>query len=369
MWVFSNHRLFFLGFTLWKRSFVKAFFKAKSMHFLNSLKELEKFRLNDDDVFLIWGKRLEEEDLKTQIAKQNTNLKPKICFVEDGFIRSVSLGSDLTRPFSLVVDSKGLYIDASKPSDLEEILQNHNFDEELLKRAKSLIDKLKLYKISKYNTLKHDNLHFKAKTGQKIILIPAQVEDDASMLLGGGGLDTLQFIQKVREENPDAHLVFKPHPDVLSGNRKGLKDEKIILQICDEMLRHSSIHSAIEASDEVHTITSTAGFDALLRRKKVVVYGTPFYAGWGLSEDRVEIKRRSRKLSLEELVAGVLILYPLYLHPKTKNLCEVETSLDIITQMQRAYFSKFYIKWGVDSRNYALRKLRRTWETMRGFKK
>ena len=188
MWVFSNHRLFFLGFTLWKRSFVKAFFKAKSMHFLNSLKELEKFRLNDDDVFLIWGKRLEEEDLKTQIAKQNTNLKPKICFVEDGFIRSVSLGSDLTRPFSLVVDSKGLYIDASKPSDLEEILQNHIFDEELLKRAKSLIDKLKLYKISKYNTLKHDNLHFKAKTGQKTILIPAQVEDDASMLLGGGGL-------------------------------------------------------------------------------------------------------------------------------------------------------------------------------------
>lgn len=368
--MFSNHRLFFLGFTLWKRSFVKAFFKAKSMHFLNSLKELEKFRLNDDDdMFLIWGKRLKEEDLKTQIAKQNANLKPKICFVEDGFIRSVSLGSDLTRPFSLVVDSKGLYIDASKPSDLEEILQNHNFDEELLKRAKSLIDKLKLYKISKYNTLKHDNLHFKAKTGQKIILIPAQVEDDASVLLGGGGLDTLQFIQKVREENPDAHLVFKPHPDVLSGNRKGLKDEKIILQICDEMLRHSSIHSAIEASDEVHTITSTAGFDALLRRKKVVVYGTPFYAGWGLSEDRVEIKRRSRKLSLEELVAGVLILYPLYLHPKTKNLCEVETSLDIITQMQRAYFSKFYIKWGIDSRNYALRKLRRTWETMRGLKK
>ena len=94
-----------------------------------------------------------------------------------------------------------------------------------------------------------------------------------------------------------------------------------------------------------------------------------FMQAGGLSEDRVEIKRRSRKLSLEELVAGVLILYPLYLHPKTKNLCEVETSLDIITQMQRAYFSKFYIKWGIDFRNYALRKLRRTWETMRGFKK
>ena len=193
------------------------------------------------------------------------------------------------------------------------------FDEELLKRAKSLIDKLKLYKISKYNTLKHDNLHFKAKTGQKIILIPAQVEDDASMLLGGGGLDTLQFIQKVREENPNAHLVFKPHPDVLSGNRKGLKDEKIILQICDEMLRHSSIHSAIEASDEVHTITSTAGFDALLRRKKVVVYGTPFYAGWGLSEDRSKLNTPLGDQALKAC-SWELILYPLYLHPKTKKI-------------------------------------------------
>lgn len=366
---FCNHRLFFLGFTLWKRSFVKSFFKAKSMHFLDTLRGLEKFRLSENDAFLIWGKRVEKEEVKRQILKQNPSLEPKIYFVEDGFIRSVSLGSDLTRPFSLVVDSKGLYVDASKPSDLEELLQNGIFNEEILERAKNLVEKLKLYKISKYNTLKHENLHFKAKDGQKIILIPAQVEDDVSMLLGGGGLDTLNFIQKVREENPEAYLVFKPHPDVLSGNRKGLKDERVILQICDEIVRDLSIHSVIEAVDEVHTITSTAGFDALLRGKRVVVYGTPFYAGWGLSEDKVKLSRRSRKLSLEELVAGVLILYPLYLNPKTRNLCEVELSLDIITQMQRAYFSKFYVKWGVDSRNYALRKLRRTWEKMRGLKR
>ncbi|AJD02897.1 capsular polysaccharide export protein (two domain) [Campylobacter lari CCUG 22395] len=348
----NSNTLYFLGFTLWKRWFMKPFFKAKNnkIIFLNSLDELYKTKLNSEDKIFIWGKKYD----KALLAKDFNN---EIFLVEDGFLRSVFLGSDLTRPFSLIVDSKGLYVDPSKPSDLEDILQNHIFDESLKQRAKKLISTITQNKFSKYNGLKHEKLNF--NTNKKIILIPAQVEDDASMILGGAGYDTLKLLQSVRKTHENAFIVFKPHPDVLSGNRKGLKDKSIILKYCDEIIENVSIDSAINASDEVHTITSTSGFDALLRGKKVVVYGKPFYAGWGLTMDLHEIPRRTRVLSLEELVAGVLILYPRYIHPKSKNLCEVELALDIMLKMQKDYFSKFYLRWFMDIRIYILRKIRR----------
>ncbi|EAH6292884.1 capsular polysaccharide biosynthesis protein [Campylobacter lari] len=348
----NSNTLYFLGFTLWKRWFMRPFFKAKNnkIIFLNSLDELYKANLDSEDKIFIWGKKHD----KALLAR---DFKKEIFLVEDGFLRSVFLGSDLTRPFSLIVDSKGLYVDPSKPSDLEDILQNHIFDESLKQRAKKLISTITQNKFSKYNGLKHEKLNF--NTNKKIILIPAQVEDDASMILGGAGYDTLKLLQSVRKTHENAFIVFKPHPDVLSGNRKGLKDKSIILKYCDEIIENVSIDSAINASDEVHTITSTSGFDALLRGKKVVVYGKPFYAGWGLTSDLHEIPRRTRVLSLEELVAGVLILYPRYIHPKSKNLCEVELALDIMLKMQKDYFSKFYLRWFIDIRIYILRKIRR----------
>ncbi|HEG3654663.1 TPA: capsular polysaccharide biosynthesis protein, partial [Campylobacter jejuni] len=310
----NSNRLFMLGFTLWKRYFIRPFFKAKDnkIIFLNSLKSLARYKLKENDKFFIWGKRIDYNALKTTLIKkaQDENLLhfiPKISLVEDGFIRSISLGSDLTRPFSLNVDDKGLYIDPNKASKLEELLQNEIFDENMLNRAKNIIKILLENRFSKYNGLKHENLKINAKIGQKIILIPAQVEDDVSMILGGFGLSTLDLLKEVRAKNQDAYIIFKPHPDVLSGNRVGLKDETLILEFCDEIVKDCSIDSAIKIADEIHTITSTSGFDALLRAKKVFTYGMPFYAGWDLTKDKYRCERRTRKLSLEELVAGALI--------------------------------------------------------------
>ncbi|OEW36512.1 MULTISPECIES: capsular polysaccharide biosynthesis protein [Campylobacter] len=365
----NSNRLFFFGFSKWKRKFVKPFFIAKNNEiiFLDFLDCLKNIQLKENDKFFIWGKRIDYNALKTTLIKkaQDENLShfiPKISLVEDGFIRSISLGSDLTRPFSLIVDDKGLYIDPNKASKLEELLQNEIFDENMLNRAKNIIKILLENRFSKYNGLKHEDLKINAKTGQKIILIPAQVEDDASMILGGFGLSTLDLLKEVRSKNQDAYIIFKPHPDVLSGNRVGLKDETLILEFCDEIVKDCSIDSAIKIADEIHTITSTSGFDALLRAKKVFTYGMPFYAGWGLTKDKHKCKRRTRKLSLEELVAGALITYPRYINPKTKTLCEIEVCLDIMLNLQKDYFSKKHIKLAIDFKTFMLRKIRRFYE-------
>ncbi|MEI4908144.1 capsular polysaccharide biosynthesis protein, partial [Klebsiella pneumoniae] len=54
------------------------------------------------------------------------------------------------------------------------------------------------------------------------ILVPGQVEDDASIIRGGGAVrSNLGLLQAARAANPTARLIYKPHPDVEAGLRKG----------------------------------------------------------------------------------------------------------------------------------------------------
>ena len=50
----------------------------------------------------------------------------------------------------------------------------------------------------------------------------------------------------------------------------------------------------------------------MLRGVKVFTYGGPFNAGPGLTEDKQTFPRRKARLSLDDLVAGVLLLSPTY---------------------------------------------------------
>jgi capsular polysaccharide export protein len=62
-----------------------------------------------------------------------------------------------------------------------------------------------------------------------------------------------------------------------------------------------------------------------MRGREVTCHGTPFYAGWGLTRDLGAVPaRRTRRLTLDALVAGVLILYPRYLDPVTGLPCSPE---------------------------------------------
>ena len=62
----------------------------------------------------------------------------------------------------------------------------------------------------------------------------------------------------------------------------------------------------------------------MLFRSRVFTYGGPFYAGWGLTQDRQAFPRRKAHLTLDELVAGALLLYPSYYDWQTGNFCRAE---------------------------------------------
>jgi capsular polysaccharide export protein len=162
-----------------------------------------------------------------------------------------------------------------------------------------------------------------------VILVPGQVETDASIRFGTSGIRTnMGLLRAVREANPKAYVVYKPHPDVVAGLRaKGQREDEAPCW-CDEVVTNVAMGDLLLAVDEVHVLTSLTGFEALLRGKIVVCYGQPFYAGWGLTRDIIPLDRRKRSRSLEELIAGVLILYPRYLSRATGQLITPEQALD-----------------------------------------
>jgi capsular polysaccharide export protein len=252
----------------------------------------------------------------------------KLIRVEDGFLRSVGLGSDFLPPSSVIADSRGIYYDPTSPSDLEYILGESAFDAALIERARRLIGHVLARGITKYNA-GGAAPSLAPAGGRKRILVPGQVADDLSVRLGGGSVRTnLHLLRQVRAENPDSFLIYKPHPDVEAGHRPGAIAPADLAGWADQVVRGGAMASLIDQVDEVHTMTSLAGFEALLRRRPVKVYGQPFYAGWGLTRDVAPMPHRRRLLTLEELVAGVLILYPRYLDPVTCLPCSPELLIE-----------------------------------------
>jgi capsular polysaccharide export protein len=152
------------------------------------------------------------------------------------------------------------------------------------------------------------------------------VEDDRAVVSGGAGLTSnLELLRRVRADAPDAYLIYKPHPDVEAGHRKGVIADEECLSVADEIVRNEPITALIDLVDEIHVNTSLAGFEALLREKPVTTHGVPFYAGWGLTRDLGPVPpRRSARRALDELVAAALLLYPRYLDPVTGLPCPAE---------------------------------------------
>jgi capsular polysaccharide export protein len=98
--------------------------------------------------------------------------------------------------------------------------------------------------------------------------------------------------------------------------------------LCDHIEEDAALAACLDVADEVHTMTSLVGFEGLLRGKRVVVHGQPFYAGWGLTESHNPHPRRTRTLTLDALCAGTLLRYPRYLNRTSGRFTTPEIVID-----------------------------------------
>jgi capsular polysaccharide export protein len=311
--------LYAIGFGYYWRPVVRQFLQGSQVHFVKHARQVPA-----KTTAVVWG-----------IAPQ-PQLAPgcKLIRLEDGFMRSVGLGALFVKPLSWVADCTGMYFDATVPSGLEQLLQHYSFSDAELQQAGQLRQQLLSQRLSKYNT--GNSSWQRPVTEKKLILVAGQVETDASIACGAPGIKhNLALLQQVRRNNLDAYIIYKPHPDVVAGARASGQDEQYAIEYCDQIVRDANISAMLPEVDEVHVITSLAGFEALLRQKKVVCYGLPFYAGWGLTDDHIACSRRSRNLTLDQLVAGALMLYPLYLCAHSGYYSTASQTADTLAMWQR----------------------------------
>ncbi len=253
-----------------------------------------------------------------------------LVFLEDGFLRSAGIGAAFRPGGSCVLDHRAPHYDPAQPSDLEILLNQVDFSAALRARAAALRRMILDQGLTKYN-LPGAAPMIIAPLGRQRILVPGQVEDDASVLRGGGGMTNLALLRAVRAAAPDAFLIYKPHPDVEAGFRRGRIAAQALRGLADHVAVDTPITGLLAQVDALHCLTSLAGFEALLRGLPVTLWGQPFYAGWGLTEDRgpaFPVTRRNRRLDLECLIAGALILYPRYIDPLTQLPCPVEVFIE-----------------------------------------
>ena len=305
-------KVFACGFSRWKRPVLRRFLAGSDIRFVRDARDISA-----DATVAVWGNA------------QIVGLSPaaRILRIEDGFLRSAGLGADLVTPLSWVVDDIGIYYDSGRPSRLELILQDQIWTDDELARAARLRQAIRDAGISKYNLASRP---WRRPDGcVRVILVPGQVENDASLRYGAPGIcSNIGLLQAVRTANPDAFIVYKPHPDVASGLRRAGSRDADALTLADSVVTDADAVSMLPHVDEVHTLTSLLGFEALLRDVPVTCYGQPFYAGWGLTTDVMPIPRRSRRISVDELVLGALLTYPRYVSRMTQSFTTPERTVE-----------------------------------------
>ena len=308
------------GMAFWKREAMRRFLwdGTRSPPFLSPSAGLRRARRAAGSL-AVWPSRV-----PAPLSDEAREKGVPVARVEDGFLRSKGLGAALTPPGSVVIDRSGIYYDASRPSDLESLLATHDFSPALLDRARRLRATIRTSGVTKYGQEAGRMLDL--PTARRTVLVVGQVEDDLSVQLGGAGVTgNLDLLQRVRRAEPDAHIIYRPHPDVQAGLRRGHLSDAVVHQHADALDSGAPLMTLVQAVDEVHVLSSLTGFEALLRDRPVTVHGMPFYAGWGLTRDLAEPNaRRGRQLTIDQLVAAALILYPRYLDPVTRLPCGPE---------------------------------------------
>lgn len=260
--------------------------------------------------------------------------------IEDGFLRSVGLGAGLVPGACFALDVCGIHFDARRPSDLEHLLAHAEVSPEQARRGARIAMLITANRLSKYN-LAGAPLRLPPSPGGARILVPGQVADDAavrhtisaSVDLASENIN-LALLRAVRRRHPTACIVYKPHPDVAHGLRRGHVAPHDLCGIVDVLAPDADILDLINACDRVETLSSLTGFEALIRGKPVSVHGAPFYAGWGLTEDLTELPRRGRRRTLAELVYLSLVRYCRAVDPESLQPLTCERLIERLAEMR-----------------------------------
>lgn len=312
-----------------------------------------KFTLTDKDETVvadgygIWGSQAYEGSLSV-VKNALFSGKPLLIF-EGGFLFAgdCTWGYDpekikYRRALSFTIDDLSPYYDCRNTNRLELMLNDPSLSltEEQAARARKAMEKIVSSKLTKYN---HQPIFTPniGSPGKKKVLVVDQSYGDLSIIKGGASDETFTLmLQKAIDDNPDADILIKTHPDTVAG-AKGYYTSVPARDNVYKIVDNINPISLISYVDKVYVCTTQLGFEALICGKEVHVFGLPFYAGWGLTHDALSCSRRTRTRTLEEIFYITYILYSRYVNPETGKLCELEELMDYLLNLRTEFFAKY----------------------------
>ena len=295
------------------------------------------------DFAFLWGNNAFYRNAATLADAVRTGATAVIC--EDGFLRSADTWANHDAPprfrhgCSLVLDTLGCYCDATRESTVERMLNDRSLvlTDAQLAEARRLIGRIVGEKLTKYN---HQPLAAPTvgRPGVRKVLVVDQSYGDYAIRKGWADDSTFEkMLSDAVRDNPDADVLVKTHPDTMTGRRKGyydgLKEEGNVLRVTAPV----NPYALLEQVDEVYVCSTQFGFEALMAGKRVHVYGMPFYAGWGVTDDAQRNPRRTNRRSLEEIFYIFYVLYTHWYNPDTGKPCSIDEAMDWLVGIRSEY--------------------------------
>jgi len=288
-------------------------------------------RPGPDDLVGVWGNAPTAHRGETMAERRGV----PVVRIEDALLRSLFPGRAGGAPLGLVIDQKSAHFDPSTPSDLETILATHPLDDTaLLNRARGAMARITEAHLSKYTAF---DTHI-AAPDPGYVLVVDQTRGDASVTASGADRNRfLEMLFVAQDEHPGARILIKTHPETAQGYRTGYfgaTDTNDRITLIDQAV---SPWTLMEGAIAVYTVSSGFGFEAILAGHKPRIFGQPFYAGWGLTQDEFPVQRRQRTLTRAQLFAGAMMLYPKWYDPFRDQLCGIETAVETLAADTRAW--------------------------------
>jgi len=301
--------------------------------------------------FIGWGK------------KENTKIAFDYCMhydldyirIEDGFIRSNGLGVTGAKSMSFIIDKSGIFYDKVNDNDLKDIILKQKLSIIEEKKIRDIIKYITDNKISKYNNICTKSIDTLNISDKKNILIIGQVDNDMSLKYGlidnhDVYLDIIKFINS---NNTNHTIYIKLHPDILSGVKKSSLDLNQLRNM--NVIIITDNYNPIELLskfEEIHTLTSQMGFEALMIGKKVHTWGVPFYSGYGITEDHniyYEDVRNTIPRSLEIVFKSMYLDYTIYIDLNKKEVCDIWGIFNQIKNfIEKKVFMKNFLKYFIN---------------------
>lgn len=262
---------------------------------------------------------------------------------EQGFLASTHSWSEAFRTkdpqlgcLGYVYDDISYYFMADYPNRLiHRLNSDHALSRDETVRARGLIDRIVTNRVSKYNS-QPIVAPTMTRGYKKRVLVCDQTYGDASTVFGKideSGFEAM--LLAALAENPDAEVLVKTHPDTSWEKEKRIGYYNHLADTARVKILRAPInpYMLFEQVEKVYVGTSQIGLEALFAGKEVVCFGAPFYAGWGLTDDRQEIPHRHRTRSLEEIFHIFYIWYTIYHVPGAEVIpSQIEDALSYIEQ-------------------------------------